>query len=83
MEKVKAAKIFHSRSLSDRERPEPALAGPLARSQSEIGINREFAEFEASFTPCVSPLFSVDDVPARRTRSSSRSLTSSCVLVRP
>ncbi|KAL1944100.1 hypothetical protein VTO73DRAFT_3285 [Trametes versicolor] len=46
VEKVKAAKIFHSRSLSDRERPEPALAGPLARSQSEIGINREFAEFE-------------------------------------
>ncbi|OJT09082.1 hypothetical protein TRAPUB_25 [Trametes pubescens] len=46
VEKVKAAKIFHSRSLSDRERSEPALAGPLARSQSEIGINRESAEFE-------------------------------------
>ncbi|KAI0371521.1 hypothetical protein BV20DRAFT_1112549 [Pilatotrama ljubarskyi] len=47
MEKAKAVKIFHSRSLSDRERHEPAVAGALARSQSEIGINRDAAaEFE-------------------------------------
>ncbi|KAI0355400.1 hypothetical protein OH77DRAFT_323425 [Trametes cingulata] len=47
MEKAKAVKIFHNRSLSDRERHEPAVAGVLARSQSEIGINRgEPAEFE-------------------------------------
>ncbi|OSD04445.1 hypothetical protein PYCCODRAFT_1386510, partial [Trametes coccinea BRFM310] len=49
IEKTRAVKIFHSRSLSDREKHEPAVAGPLARSQSEIGINREYpAEFEAS-----------------------------------
>ncbi|KAI0638587.1 hypothetical protein C8Q77DRAFT_441625 [Trametes polyzona] len=46
VEKAKAAKIFHSRSLSDRERHEPAVAGVLARSQSEIGIKRDSAEFE-------------------------------------
>ncbi|KAH9854926.1 hypothetical protein C2E23DRAFT_725457 [Lenzites betulinus] len=57
MEKAKAAKIFHSRSLSDRERHEPAVAA-LARSHSEIGISREVsaAEFEASprvsLVPC-------------------------------
>ncbi|KAI0658565.1 hypothetical protein C8Q70DRAFT_176147 [Cubamyces menziesii] len=46
MEKAKAVKIFHNRSLSDRGRDEPAVAGVLARSQSEIGINREYQEFE-------------------------------------
>ncbi|KAI0326712.1 hypothetical protein GY45DRAFT_1258466 [Cubamyces sp. BRFM 1775] len=51
MEKAKAVKIFHSRSLSDRGRDEPAVAGALARSQSEIGINREYQEFEASLPP--------------------------------
>ncbi|KAI8982769.1 hypothetical protein BD414DRAFT_418879 [Trametes punicea] len=49
LEKARAVKIFHSRSLSDREKHEPAVAGALARSQSENGINRECpAEFEAS-----------------------------------
>ncbi|KAI0677637.1 hypothetical protein C8Q78DRAFT_1181142 [Trametes maxima] len=48
VEKAKAVKIFHNRSLSDRGRDEPANAGALARSQSEMGINREYPEFEAS-----------------------------------
>ncbi|KAI0711045.1 hypothetical protein C8T65DRAFT_695490 [Cerioporus squamosus] len=42
-EKAKGAKIFHARSLSDKH--EPANAA-LARSSSEIGINREYPEFE-------------------------------------
>ncbi|KAI0774744.1 hypothetical protein BD413DRAFT_472713 [Trametes elegans] len=49
MEKAKAGKIFHMRSLSDRERHEPADAGPLARSPSEMAINnRDHGEFEVS-----------------------------------
>ncbi|KAI0832822.1 hypothetical protein BC628DRAFT_356002 [Trametes gibbosa] len=48
VEKAKATKIFHSRSLSDRERPEPEVAA-LARSQSEIGINRELSPASNEF----------------------------------
>ncbi|KAI0650830.1 hypothetical protein C8Q79DRAFT_902758 [Trametes meyenii] len=48
VEKAKAVKIFHNRSLSDRGRDEPANAGTLARSQSEMGINREYPEFEVN-----------------------------------
>ena len=48
LEKVKGAKIFHARTLSDKH--EPANAG-LARSQNENGINREYPEFEASPPP--------------------------------
>ncbi|KAI0750620.1 hypothetical protein C8Q80DRAFT_1099245 [Daedaleopsis nitida] len=45
IEKGKGAKIFHSRTPSDKH--EPANAA-LARSQSENGINRDYAEFEAN-----------------------------------
>ena len=38
MEKAKGAKIFHTRTLSDR--PEPALAGV----GTELGISREQPE---------------------------------------
>ncbi|TBU43298.1 hypothetical protein BD309DRAFT_864596 [Dichomitus squalens] len=50
MEKVKGAKIFHSRTPSDKQHArDDSASAALARSASENGINREHGpEFEAS-----------------------------------